>query len=360
MIRLLLKKLSGLGIPRAEDVAASAFLGSLVDTKELQLAICNDQAAFEEALDHHMDVYNRTHPTVARVNSDSIALAAGKSQCLLTNQVHEDILCRLKASKEPSFKATVLGYTMERSGKWTDLFPNKLRGLYMPAAAFSAALKYRLGMDIFNTQRKCANTNCSRMVDTRGHHLATCPSIHVVHHNNIRNLIRDEAARAHLQPSIETPGLLQGTDRYRERPADVFIPNFSGGQTLCLDVTIVDSFGYLDKVIAPQKLDSGELGEPQPGYNANRAANAKREKYENIVAQHGMVFKPFAMESLGGLDVSCRPTLEYIGEKLRTVDKMSAEACTNRLHDQIVFYWMRDLGNALAYHAQNMSQRDLF
>jgi hypothetical protein len=42
-------RIGGLDIPRAEDVAASAFLGSLVDTKELQLAICNDQAAFEEA-----------------------------------------------------------------------------------------------------------------------------------------------------------------------------------------------------------------------------------------------------------------------------------------------------------------------
>jgi hypothetical protein len=42
-------RIGGLDIPRAEDVAASAFLGSLVDKKELQLAICNDQAAFEEA-----------------------------------------------------------------------------------------------------------------------------------------------------------------------------------------------------------------------------------------------------------------------------------------------------------------------
>ena len=64
------------------------------------------------------------------------------------------------------------------------------------------------------------------------------------------------------------------TDRDRERPADVLIPNFTGGLTLCLDVvTVVDSFGYLDQVIAPPP---GE-GKPKPVFNAKRAADLKRK-----------------------------------------------------------------------------------
>jgi hypothetical protein len=344
-------RMGGLGIPRAADIAASAFLGSLVDTKELQMAVCQETAALDDALDHYIDIYNNTHPTVPRVCPNSIILEIGKSQSHLTEQVHEDTLNRLKEWKEPSFKATILGCMAERSGKWTDLFPNKHRGLFMPAVAFSAALKYRLGLDIFNSQNKCSK--CSRMVDTRGHHIATCPSIHVGHHNNIRNLIRDEAARAHLQPVLEPTGLLFGSDRDHERPADVMIPDYKGGMTLCLDVTIVDSFGHLDQVIAPPH---GE--EPKPGFNAKRAADLKMKKYENIVKDHGMTFLPFAMESLGGLDQNCHQILTHIGSKLAEIDKTTKEAATNRFHDKIVFTWMRNLGISLAYHAQNMSQED--
>ena len=81
-------------------------------------------------------------------------------------------------------------------------------------------------------------------------------------------------------------------------------------------------------------------------------------KYEKIVKEHNMIFVPFAMESLGGMDKDCETTLKRIGKGLADVDKMTAEAAISRLHDKVVFRWMRDLGMTLAYHAQQMSQKE--
>ena len=333
----------GLGIPRAADIAVSAFLGSLVDTSELQMAIYNKPEALNAAVDHYIDVYNKTHDKVPPVSRDSPLLESGKTQHLLTNHIHDHTWESLANESEASFRATVLGCSMERSGKWTDLFPNTFLGLFMPADAFSAALKYRLGLEIFNKQHKCFN--CSGMVDTRGHHLAVCPSIHAGHHNNLRNLLHEEAARAHLQPRMEPAGLLFGSGRDHERPADVLLPNFVNGKTLCIDVTIVSSFKNLPD--AASKM----------GFNVKDAAEKKITKYEDAVKQQQMEFLPFAMESLGGLDKGCDRILKFIGN---AINKQNAQGAANRLHDKVVFTWMRDLGTSLVDHAKKMSQKGKF
>ena len=71
-----------------------------------------------------------------------------------------------------------------------------------------------------------------------------------------------------------------------------------------------------------------------------------------------MLFRPFAMESLGGLAASCTQVLKFLGKNLADIDKTSPESAANKLHDKIVFWWMKDLGTSLASHASEVS-RDL-
>ena len=152
-------------------------------------------------------------------------------------------------------------------------------------------------------------------------------------------MIYAEASRAQMQPSKEQRQLL-GIERENERPADVLIPNYHYGHTLCVDVTIVSSF-----------VDIHEAAK-MPGYNAERAAANKVSKYGAAVEAQNMQFLPFAMESLGGLSASCTKVLEFIASSLYRIDRTSKPRAKNRLHDKLVFNWMLDLGTTLAEHAR--------
>ena len=337
--------MGGLGIPRAENIAVSAFLGSTVDTSELQLLICKSEAQYKVEVARLVDLWNRTHYRAKQITAESDELKTGKTQRALTEEVHETTLRFLKENGDATFRTIVLANTMERSGKWTDVLPNSTHGLFMNADAFSAALKYRLGIDIFNHRTKCSLCNKS-VVDKRGHHLATCKKIHAVHHNHLRDLLHAEAARAHLSPMKEPLHLLIG-NRGNQRPADVLIPNFVSGRDLCIDVTVVSTFRDVRQ------------GSQQQGYHAECAATTKTKKYENAVRDQRMDFVPFAMECMGGLSKSCEKVLSLIGQNLASVTNSSPHAAKNRVHDKLVFQWMRDLGTKLAYHARQMSQNML-
>ena len=101
---------------------------------------------------------------------------------------------------------------------------------------------------------------------------------------SLRNFLRAEARRAHLNPDPNEPlRLLERFDRPNDRPADVLIPNFIAGRDTCIDVSIVSSFTD----IANAALASG--------YNARRAEELKRDRYEAQGDQLHMSFVPFVI-----------------------------------------------------------------
>ena len=131
-----------------------------------------------------------------------------------------------------------------------------------------------------------------------------------------------------------------GGDRDHDRPADVLIPNYINGKSLCVDVTIVDSFKNLSEAATTL------------GVNLERAEKAKQEKYEAELENLGYAFIPFAMESLGGIGKEAKQVLDFVGRALADVEKCSAAAATRRLHNCIVYSWIRDLGIALTNHGR--------
>ena len=151
------------------------------------------------------------------------------------------------------------------------------------------------------------------------------------------------AQQAHLSPKREPCGLLAEVHRGNDRPADILIPNFSAGKTLCLDVTIVSSFSEIAKASSAS------------GYNAERAANSKRQKYEASLEQLGYVFQPFAMESIGGMESDCFSFMSFLGDRLASVTNYSPSKATNTIKKKLSFVWQRCLGASLMDHARYSS-----
>ena len=145
-------------------------------------------------------------------------------------------------------------------------------------------------------------------------------------------------------PPAEPLRLLEVFDRVNERPADAFIPNFINDRDTCIDVSIVSSFTDITNAARTS------------GFNAKRAEELKRDKYEADLDQLQLTFSPFIMESLGGFGEACDPIISKIGRALADVDKITPSQAARRLKQRLQCRWMMMLGASLAAQAAKFAE----
>ena len=322
----------GLGITCADRVALSAYLGSMVDSMKIQLDLLHGQNVNSAIVDELISEWNLVCNTVEPVTLAKLTnLEDRPAQSYLTDFIHKNTLSTLQATGDINFKALLSGLSLNGTAAWTNVLP--IRGLQqtMEPEAFRAALKFHLGLPVYNGDVKCCF--CKGRTDCGGIHSSTCPGEHVSAHNAIRDFLETEARRAHLRPVVEKTNLLPDS---KQRPADVFLPNFANGKGACVDVTIVSSYG--DIVRAAE----------HPGWNIDKARDRKKKDYDARCREEGWEFIPFVIETLGGLEEGCLKVLEFIANPLSEIDRVSKGTALHRLKSKISFLWHRELGSVLA------------
>jgi hypothetical protein len=80
------------------------------------------------------------------------------------------------------------------------------------------------------------------------------------------------------------------------------------------------------------------------GFNAKRAEELKRDKYEMDVDRLHMAFVPFIIES-------CNEVIDKIGRALADIDRIPRSQSTRRFKQRIQCLWMKRLGACLAAQA---------
>ena len=130
--------------------------------------------------------------------------------------------------------ARLLSLTLDHTGDWLNTPPIKALGLHLRSPEFVLALKYRLGMPVFDSAGPCPA--CLRESDVLGDHAMCCGAggERISRHNSLRDAVYETVA-AGLGPVREGRFLLPGTDR---RPADVLVPNWAGGKDAAMDVKV--------------------------------------------------------------------------------------------------------------------------
>ena len=96
--------------------------------------------------------------------------------------------------------------------------------------------KRRLGIAIFDSEHLCSA--CGKQVmDVFGQHgvVCDCSRDRIKRHNAIRDCLFDTCSAAAWGPVKEMPFHIPGSS---EKPADVFIPNFSTGKGLVIDIAV--------------------------------------------------------------------------------------------------------------------------
>ena len=141
-------------------------------------------------------------------------------------------------------------------------------------------------------------------------------------HNAARNYGSKAASAAGLQPTLEKPGLLPPSPdapcQNRGRPADIFLPVWTGGRPAALDFAIT----------SPTRPEVLKLSSNAAGAAATEYAQRKRShmQTEADCSRQGILFVPMVAETTGGWDPSALQVWKAIAraEGVRTGQRACA------------------------------------
>ena len=142
-------------------------------------------------------------------------------------------------------------------------------------------------MSILNQLGPCPA--CLQESDVLGNHALCCGSggERISHHNALRDAIFETAVAAGLGPVKEGRFLLPGNDR---RPADVLVPNWTGGKDAAMDV----------KVTPPIKVTTMPGAASAAGFALDHAHKGKLDGAEEACRRQGLAFLPLVAGTFGG------------------------------------------------------------
>ena len=278
----------GLGLRASMDHAPAAYISSLLSSQDLKESILSKSR--EEC-----------PPRISSALIDQLAMKMGEDTSIISIQSVPQKIISLKIDLHNlqllENNITGLGVTRDiarlaslglpHSGDWLNVVPSPALGLHLRPAEFIVSVKYRLGMDIFSRDGQC--TACPLHSDARGDHAISCgyEGERISRHNHLRDAIYNTAVQACLGPTREDRALIPGSDA---RPADVLIPNWSGGRDTAMDVTVVN----------PLQAALVNIASTTPGHALTKRFNEKMTKHGENCRRAGMVFLPLPMETLGG------------------------------------------------------------
>ena len=273
--------MGGLGLRGAVDHSAGAYISSVHASESLK-----------EGLLPHGNVQVDIGSTMALLREKVDELApeevAGMTQKLISLEIDKNLKARLIQSlPDRRDKARLASLGLQHAGDWLNVIPSPVLGLHVRPQEFRFSILYRLGAPIYPSAGLCPA--CKKDSDKFGDHAIVCGSHgeRIARHNQLRDAIYQVAASSNLAPRKEENALLPGTSA---RPADVFIPSWTGGRDTALDVTVV----------SPLLIERLDLSITTPGHTLEVAFRDKCRDYLEACEREGISFIPLPVETLGG------------------------------------------------------------
>ena len=122
----------------------------------------------------------------------------------------------------------------------------------------------------------------------------------IVRHNALCEVIFSSAQAAGLAPCKEVPALIPDSS---SRPANIFLPYWSGGKPTAFDVTVISPLQQLT-------LSSSAASK---GAALLVAESRKRAAYSSLCRSAGISFIPLAVEALGFWGKEALTTIKSLG-----------------------------------------------
>ena len=136
----------------------------------------------------------------------------------------------------PVDRAKLTAVSAPHASAWLSVIPNEQLGLILSPHEWRAIARWWLGAEVFSEDSKCPF--CHHDQGRSGHHATVCKVNGNLtrRHNANRDTIFCMASQAALSPYLEKPYILPGI---KQKPADIYIPNWSRGEPLAMDIPVV-------------------------------------------------------------------------------------------------------------------------
>ena len=156
-----------------------------------------------------------------------------------------------------------------------DLQPNEFR----------AALKYSLGVPLYDSDRRCPYCK-SAILDIFGDHAVSCHGRGdiISRHDRVRDIVMTACSPANLSPVCEQKHLPEN----KSRTGGVYLPSVIAGQPAALDVTIK----------SPLQASLVSDAARTCGFAITLAEDRKIGHYYQKCSNMGIPFIPLALETL--------------------------------------------------------------
>jgi len=297
-------RFAGLGVTQTKTVAGAAFIGSSMLTKDLVAALLKqDPATF---VPDGVEALLAEHNLAASTQHELQGLAGTPHvQRLLSNERHEAILKGIKAESDPRTQNLLTACSMPHASDWLLAPPIVGLGLNLPSDQFRTALKFRLGMSLFDAPFPCPSISkdgeaCGIEMDVFGDHALCCHygTSRVFRHNNLRDILAHTAKAAGLSAVVvEKKNQIAGSTK---KPGDITVQQYHRGfPSSAFDVTVAH----------PLQKKYIEVAMSEAGVAAQEAHDRKLQKSLAVCSAEGLHFVPLAWESTGGATDSVHETI---------------------------------------------------
>jgi hypothetical protein len=300
-------RFAGLGVTQTKTVAGAAYVGSCALTHELVCALLRvDPIKYvppevEGILAEHAAFTSAVHDFQRLCATEQV-------QRGLSDERHQALLNGLRARSSRRKQNLLLACTMPHASDWLLTPPIPGLGLSIRSDNFRTALKFRLGLPLFEpglicpaASKKTGDTKvCEVELDIYGDHALCCkfgPS-RVFRHNHVRDILGHAAKGAGLSAVvIEKKNQITGSNK---KPGDITVQQYHRGfATTAFDVTVAH----------PLQKKHIEVATSVAGWAAQEAHDKKLQKHLEDCKNEGLQFVPLAWESTGGATDAVHETI---------------------------------------------------
>ena len=216
--------ISGLGVRQSQEQYRAAYVGSVLASDDLVQKITNQRASESR-------VFKELYASLEPFNLNSYTQKI--IQETVDKEKFSELLRNQSSNRE---KARLQSLCLPHSGAWLAAPPVPALGLHLSPSEFQISVKYRLGIAVYEDERKCPYCR-SGTLDIFGDHAVICPGRGdaISGHDRIRDRLASACSAANLSPFIEKRNLIAGNG---SRPGDIFLPSCKSGRSAALDVTV--------------------------------------------------------------------------------------------------------------------------
>ena len=279
-----------MGIRKSVDLARSAFVGSVIDSARIVARILGRESVTVPRVKEACDLFlGQVGPDLATawkpkldelsgpVTKEVLEMYTKKPQSELQKAVDETNWEKLITKTAANGRDRPLAQRRPRAGSWLTAFPCRSVGLWICNDQMVVAVRWWLGLVLPKDEKN----------------LRKAGSGMYGRHHGLRDIIYESARTADLRPYREA-----SVDSSGRRPADVFLPDFSQGRPLSIDVTVSHP--------SQSTITNLARGDVSASEQASVDKFAEKERlYKGLCEAQGVNFLPLPFCAYGGvLDTS--------------------------------------------------------